>query len=68
MKTALKFIFSISLFVAFSAKAQTTTTIQDSITVKENYGLRVGIDLSKPLISIFEKDYKGLELVGDFRV
>ncbi|MET0946030.1 MAG: DUF6048 family protein [Flavobacterium sp.] len=42
---------------------------KDSIPPKtERYGVRVGIDLSKIARSVYEKDYKGLEFVGDYRL
>lgn len=41
----------------------------DSIAVKYNrYGLRLGLDLFKLSRSFYEKDYKGLEIVGDYRL
>jgi len=58
-------IFTISLFYTASVTSQ---QMQDSVKTKEKYGLRVGLDLSKPLISFLEDDDKGMELVGDFRV
>ncbi|WP_417444856.1 DUF6048 family protein [Joostella sp.] len=42
--------------------------VNDSISYKQRYGLRVGIDLSKPIRSLIDDDYRGLELVADFRV
>lgn len=41
---------------------------QDSIVYKTGYGLRVGFDLSKMGISFFDKNYTGLEIVGDYRI
>lgn len=41
---------------------------KDTIVYKEPYGLRVGIDLSRPTISFFEPEYTGLEIVGDYRI
>lgn len=42
---------------------------KDSIPVKINrYGLRLGVDLFKLSRSFYEKDYKGLEIVGDYRI
>lgn len=39
------------------------------VPIKTNrYGVRVGIDLYKLSRSIYDKDYKGLELVGDYRL
>lgn len=41
----------------------------DSIPVKtDRYGLRVGVDLYKLTRGIYDKDYKGVEFVGDFRL
>ena len=70
MKRTLKFIFS-SCFVLCSllSNAQETEKKADSIAVKTNrYGLRIGIDLFKLSRSFYEKDYKGLEIVGDYRI
>lgn len=33
----------------------------------EQYGLRVGIDLSKPVRSLLDDDYQGVEIKADFR-
>jgi len=39
------------------------------IPVKTNrYGLRVGVDLFKLTRALYDKNYKGLELVGDYRL
>ena len=40
----------------------------DSIPSKVRYGLRLGIDLSKPIRMLTEPNYKGLELVADYRL
>jgi hypothetical protein len=45
------------------------TAKKDSIVPKtDRYGVRFGIDLFKLSKSFYEKGYKGLELVGDYRV
>lgn len=44
------------------------TNTKDSIVYKTNYGLRVGIDISKPILAQFNTLYSGIELVGDYRV
>ena len=42
---------------------------QDSIPkTTERYSLRLGIDLSKPIRSIVEDNYRGLELTADYRL
>jgi hypothetical protein len=40
----------------------------DTIRKQIDYGLRIGVDLSKPLRSILENGYTGFEIVGDFRI
>jgi hypothetical protein len=60
---------------SFLVTAQETTTVQDSSAIKkdsikpktERYGLRLGVDLFKLTRSLYDKNYKGLELVGDFK-
>ena len=39
----------------------------ESQTYTQRYGLRIGADISKPIRSFFDKDYWGIELVGDYR-
>jgi hypothetical protein len=58
-------IFFISFLGLATLNAQQKT---DTIKTKESYGLRIGVDFSKPLISFLEEGTKGLELVGDVRV
>ena len=42
---------------------------KDSIPPKTNrYGLRVGVDLYKLTRSLYDKEYKGIEFVGDYRL
>ena len=65
MKQKLILLSFISLLLS-PAFAQEAVT--DSIPAKkESYGLRVGLDLSKPLRSVLEDGYTGFEIVGDFR-
>ena len=42
--------------------------VSDSLSTEIRYGIRLGIDLSKPIRMFLEPDYKGLELVGDYRL
>lgn len=73
MKHTLKYISSI-FFLLFVASAFSQETVQDSIVTKvvpekvQRYGIRVGADISKLARSFYEDDYKGLELVGDYRL
>jgi hypothetical protein len=62
-----KFIFSLSLVcVSLLANAQTKDTAK--IMYPERYGLRVGVDLHKIARSFYEKNYRGFEVVGDYRL
>ncbi len=66
MKQLLTLLFYTSLLF-FTSVITAQEKQQDSLTAKHKYGLRIGLDLSKPVRSLFEKGYTGLELVGDFR-
>ncbi|WP_224484799.1 DUF6048 family protein [Robertkochia aurantiaca] len=63
------FINSLLICLPMILSAQITgDSIQLPVDYKEKYGLRVGIDLSKPLRSTLDENYQGLELVADFRI
>ena len=71
MKHISKFTFSICLILlSLTGSAQKQAEAKkDSIPVKkERYGLRLGVDLFKLTRSFYEKEYRGLELVGDYRL
>ena len=63
------------MLCSFLVTAQETTNVKDSTAIKkdsikpktERYGLRLGVDLFKLTRSFYDKNYKGLELVGDFK-
>lgn len=58
------FVLVFSFFVSFTQEKKT-----DSIATKpESYGLRIGTDVSKLIKSITDKDYKGFEFSGDFKI
>ena len=40
----------------------------DSLKSDIRYGIRLGIDISKPIRMFLEPHYKGIELVGDYRI
>jgi len=61
------FIISFLGFSLGSLQAQNSAS-KDSIVIKEKFGIRVGADLSKAITSIIDEDYKGFEILGDYRV
>ncbi|HKJ48852.1 MAG TPA: DUF6048 family protein [Christiangramia sp.] len=65
-----RYISSLILIFLFgiSASAQQSQALEDSLQYREKYGIRVGIDLSKPLRTLLDDTYSGIELVGDYRV
>jgi hypothetical protein len=69
MKYTSKLSFSfILVLIAILGQAQEVKKA-DSIKPKtERYGLRLGVDLFKLSRTFTEKDYRGLELVGDFKL
>lgn len=74
MKHMLRSIFSlVVVLISFSGIAQKVSKQEvpkkDTIAPKtERYGIRFGVDLFKLTRSFYEKDYRGLELVGDYRL
>ena len=46
----------------------TNQVVNDSLVLKDKYGLRVGIDLFKPVYSLIDEDVQGFEIVGDYRI
>lgn len=61
-------LFFISLVFCASLQAQTKNKANDTLPKFDRYGVRVGIDLAKPLRTLLEDGYSGFEIVGDFRV
>ncbi|WP_435578681.1 DUF6048 family protein [Gilvibacter sp.] len=72
MRLTLLFFISLLLFGAAEGLAQDTTeVVQDSVRLSKRdnkYGLRVGLDLAKPLRTALEDGYTGFEITADFRV
>ena len=70
MKLQRILVFFISFFccAAQVLAQQKDEVANDSIPRIEKYGLRVGVDLAKPLRTLIEDGYSGFEIMGDFRV
>lgn len=65
-------IFFLFVFIdGFSQKQkkEIIKTEKDTIVYKSPYGIRLGVDISKPILSSIDgATYNGFELVGDFRI
>lgn len=66
-KSKLILLFFISLLFSGISPAQGQSKT-DTIPKIQKYGLRVGVDLAKPLRTLLEDGYSGFEIMGDFRV
>ena len=67
MKYMLKFIFSLTL-LCFSLMGTAQTKDTTKVVYPERYGLRVGVDLHRLTKSLYDSNYKGLEVVADYRL
>lgn len=68
MKHMLKYIFSLVLLLCFSIESNAQNKTKDTVKIPQRYGLRVGVDLHRLTKSLYDDNYKGLELVGDYRI
>ncbi|HBC04271.1 MAG TPA: hypothetical protein DC015_08785 [Aequorivita sp.] len=70
MKIAPILLCCISLFCGtHSFVAQENPNIStDTVPKIEKFGIRVGVDLAKPIRTLIEDGYSGFEIMGDFRV
>lgn len=68
MKHMLKYIFSLVFLLCFSIESDAQDKAKDTIKIPQRYGLRIGVDLHRLTKSLYDNNYKGLELVGDYRI
>ena len=65
------FVISLMLlmFVPITSFSQNVNNQEiDTLIIKEKYGLRLGLDIYKPVRSFLVDDYTGLEINGDYRL
>jgi hypothetical protein len=67
MKYMSRFIFSIIL-LCFSIIGSAQKKDSTKVVYPERYGLRVGVDLHRLTKSFYDDNYKGLEVVADYRL
>jgi hypothetical protein len=57
------------MFVPITSFSQETNSKEkDTLVFKQKYGLRLGIDIYKPIRSFINDDYTGFEINGDYRL
>ena len=60
--------YYISIILLFNAHILSfSQTETDSISFKNKFGIRVGVDLGKILNSAFSDDYEGIEINADLK-
>ena len=70
----LKYFTSICLLFTFiNGFSQEQKTVEnkipkDTALYKTSYGFRLGLDISKPILSLISDTYSGFEIVGDYRI
>jgi hypothetical protein len=70
MKTMHTFTLHISLIILWSTTCFSQVEQPSDTTdtgYEQRYGIRFGIDMSKPIRTLLDANYTGLELVGDYR-
>ena len=71
MKRTLTLLFFIKiLFLSgFNGYAQKKEIkINDTITKNNKYGLHIGVDIARPVISLFDENFSGFEVMADYRL
>ena len=67
MKTVRTLTYFISLCLFFVV-VTTTAQEKDSTVYKSPYGLRVGIDIGKPILGLLDSNSSGIEFTADYRI
>ncbi|TLF40341.1 DUF6048 family protein [Maribacter aurantiacus] len=68
LKYFINTLFLSGLMFGFAQSKPIDTQPKDTVEYKQAYGLRAGIDLSRPLISTLDENYTGFEIVADYRL
>ena len=64
----LKYFISFCLVITTISNFAQEKESKDSISIKNMYGLRLGIDISKPIMGMIDSNSSGLEFVADYRI
>jgi len=61
-------IFTYLCFISFIIIQMEAIAQQDSISYPERYGLSLGVDLNKASRTLYDDDFEGIQLYGDYRL
>lgn len=67
-KRILKSIISLLLLFSTQLEAQNDSIAIDSVKIKEKFGIRLGVDISRPIIQTIQKQDLGFEITADYRL
>lgn len=68
LKYIISLFFTISSIGLYAQSKPIDTKPKDTVVYKQSYGLRVGVDLSRPILTFTNDDYNGFEIVADYRL
>ncbi len=68
LRSFIKLFFFLGIIIGQAQEPTPENSASDSLENKEAYGLRAGIDLSRPLLSVLNDNYTGFEIVADYRL
>jgi len=68
LRYIISLLFILNCLVGLSQSKSIDLNPKDTTVHLQPYGLRAGIDLSRLARSLYDKDYTGLEFVGDYRL
>ena len=63
-----KYFISFCLILTSLSNFAQEKEASDSISTKTSYGLRLGIDISKPIMGMIDSNSSGFEFVADYRI
>ena len=68
-KYFISFLLVINGMVALAQPSKTVDlNPKDSVVYKQKYGLRIGVDLGRPILGLFDDNFSGFEFVADYRL
>ena len=68
IKLIILMVLPLTSFAQDDSEIEVKKTVNDTIIVKQKYGLRLGGDIGKLTRSFIDDDYKGFEVTGDYRL
>ena len=68
LRYSINLLFLLSFVGIVAQNKPIDTNPKDSVEYKQSYGIRAGIDLSRPITGLLDDNYTGFEIVADYRL